>query len=168
MESMIFFVKVCCKSFFHNAFNYCYADDIFIASTSVHDIPSADLHDITVEMVNDPQQMASRRNHLKQIIQSPIDHDTPNTQATSTGPISIDVKKTGNVRDSGFLDDEDGQSGRDSELPSTRQINTKSNEIVNAEEPPTSNDLFNRKIKSTKIKQTSFSVLKIFSFRNNI
>jgi hypothetical protein len=100
-------------------------------------------------MVNDPQQPASRRNQLKQIIPSPIDRDTPHTQLTTTGPITVDVKRTINVRDSGFLDDEEGQSGRDSGLASTRQTHNKQTEIV-SDDVPTSNDPLSRKIRSKK------------------
>ena len=149
MESMTFFVKVFYKSSFVKHTNHPHIDDIFIASTNVNDIPIADLQEITLEMVNDPQQPISRRNQLKQIIPSPIDRDTPHTQLTTTGPITVDVKRTVNVRDSGFLDDEEGQSGRDSELASIRQTHNKQNEIV-SDDVPTSNDLLSRKIKSKK------------------
>ena len=131
-------------------------DDIFVASTSVTDIPSTDLQEINLEILNDSQHSLSRRNHLKRIFQSPVDYDTPTTQILDTGPLIVDVKKTVNVRDSGFLDDEDGLSGKDSELtplrktpsrPSNNNNNNKQNEPV-AEDAPTSNDLLSRKLKS--------------------
>ena len=68
----------------------------------------------------------------------------------STGQISVDVKKGVNIRDSGFLDDEDGGSGRDSEFPSSRGAPHKPNEPV-SEDTPTPTDLISRKLKS-KIK----------------
>jgi hypothetical protein len=71
------------------------------------------------------------------------------------------VKKTVNIRDSGFLDDEDGFSGRDSELPSSRAVNNKQNDPV-SEEVPTPNDLINRKLKS-KPKEIFF--FRSFSYR---
>jgi hypothetical protein len=76
--------------------------------------------------------------------QSPIDHDTSITQ---TGPMIIDIKKTANIRDSGFLDDEDGVSSRASALTTSRVINNKQNEMV-SEDAPTPNDLISRKLKS--------------------
>ncbi len=109
-------------------------------------------------MFNDTQFSTSRniganKNQLKQNLQSPPDHDTPNTQ---TGTITVDLKKMVNVRDSGFLDDEDGLSGRDSELttsrktpsrPSNNNNNNKQYETV-SEDAPTPNDLIGRKLKS--------------------
>jgi hypothetical protein len=108
-------------------------------------------------MFNDTQFSTSRntggnRNQLKQNLQSPPDRDTPNTQ---TGTITVDLKKMVNVRDSGFLDDEDGLSGRDSELTTSRKTpsrpsnnnNNKQYETV-SEDAPTPNDLIGRKLKS--------------------
>lgn len=65
----------------------------------------------------------------------------------STGQISVDVKKGVNIRDSGFLDDEDGASGRESEFPSSRGAVQKPNEPV-SEDTPTPTDLIGRKLKS--------------------
>ncbi len=59
------------------------------------------------------------------------------------------MKKTVHIRDSGFLDDEDGISGRDSGLASTRVGNNKQNEPV-SEDAPTPTDLISRKLKSRK------------------
>jgi hypothetical protein len=165
MESTTFFAMVFCKSSSLNNTNHSHIDDIFIASTNATDIPVTDLQEITLEIVNDPQQPASRRNHLKHIIQSPIDRDTPNAQATTTGPLTIDVKKSVNVRDSGFLDDEDVQSGRDSELASSRPLNNKQNETI-SEDAHTSNDILNRKLKS-KIQNKNDLFLKTFLFYRN-
>ncbi len=157
MEFMIFFVKV----FFYNLLNiqiiFDYIDEIFIASTNFSDIPSTDLHEISVEVLNDAQHTPSRRSLMKQ---SPVDQDSPNTHVVPTGPMIIDIKKTVNIRDSGFLDDEDGLSGGDSELVTSRGIQNKHNESV-PDEAPTSTDLINRKLKSIKEK---FFVLSLFSF----
>lgn len=132
---------------FFNNINYLYLDEIFIASTTTNDIPPTDLQEISLEIVNDPQQPSSRRSQIKQLLHSPVDRDTPNTQIAPTAPITIDVKKAVNIRDSGFLDDEDGLSGRDSELTATRGLNTKQNELA-SEDAPTSTDLISRKLKS--------------------
>lgn len=102
-------------------------------------------------MLNDSQHPTSRstavRNVLKPSIPSPPDRDTPNT---TTGPMHIDLKKVGNVRDSGFLDDEDGMSSRGSELTTSRKTPSKpvkQYETV-SEDAPTPNDLISRKLKS--------------------
>ena len=109
--------------------------------------------------MNDAQHSTGRnnglgRNQIKHNLQSLTDRDTPNTQ---TGPIMIDFKKMLNARDSGFLDDEDGLSGRDSELTTSRKTpsrptnNNNSNrqyEVV-SEDAPTPNDL-SRKLKSNR------------------
>ncbi|CAF4237836.1 unnamed protein product, partial [Rotaria magnacalcarata] len=89
----------------------------------------------------------------------------PNTQ---TGAINVDLKKMINVRDSGFLDDEDGFSGRDSVLTTSRKTpsrptnnnNNNNNNTINnnnnnnnkqneqaSEDAPTPNDLIGRKLK---------------------
>lgn len=110
-------------------------------------------------MLNDTLPSTSRntgpiRNAIKGSLQSPPDRDTPNTQA---GTITVDVKKTTSVRDSGFLDDEDGLSGRDSELTTSRKTpsrpsnnNNKQYETV-SEDAPTPNDLIGRRMRSKKI-----------------
>jgi hypothetical protein len=100
------------------------------------------------------------RNQLKQNLQSPPDRDTPNNQ---TGTIGADLKKMVHVRDSGFLDDEDGLSGRDSELTTSRKTpsrpsNNKQYETV-SEDAPTPNDLIARKLKSKIRKNSSFLIL---------
>jgi len=106
-------------------------------------------------MSNETQTSTSRntgfiRNQLKHNLQSPPDRDTPNNQ---TGTIGADLKKMVHVRDSGFLDDEDGLSGRDSELTTSRKTpsrpsnNNKQYETV-SEDAPTPNDLIGRKLKS--------------------
>ncbi len=107
-----------------------------------------DLHEISVEILNDSQHSPSRRSQVKQ---SSIDHDTPSTQIVPTGPMIIDIKRTVNIRDSGFLDDEDGLSGGDSELITSRTIQNKRNESV-SEDVPTPADLMNRKLKSNSRK----------------
>lgn len=126
-------------------------DDVFVASTSVNDPTATDLQEINIEMLNESQHPASRstggaRNILKPSAQSPADRDTPNTG----GPMHIDLKKVGNVRDSGFLDDEDGMSSRGSELTTSRKTPSKpvkQYETV-SEDAPTPNDLVSRKLKS--------------------
>jgi len=169
---MIFFVKVC--------FNFLlliincndHLDDIFIASTNVTELLPTDLQEINIEMLNDAQLAPSRntgntRNQLKQNLPSPPDPDTPNAQ---TGANTVDFKKMANVRDSGFLDDEDGLSGRDSELTTSRKTpsrpsntNNKQYETV-SEDAPTPNDLIGRKPKSKindlyiKIKEENFCI----------
>ena len=104
-------------------------------------------------MLNDGPISTSRntgtlKNLSKVNAQSPNDRDTPNTQ---TGTNTVDLKRMANFRDSGFLDDEDGLSGRDSELttsrktpsrPANRQYETVS------EDAPTPNDLIGRRMKS--------------------
>jgi hypothetical protein len=161
MESAIFFVTVLYESVLLNNTNDPYIDDVFIGSSNINDIPFTDLQEINLQILNDAQHTPSRRNPLKRIVQSPVDRETPNTQITTTGPMIVDVKKTVNVRDSGFLDDEDGLSGRDSELASLRKTpsrpsNSKQNETV-FEEVTTPNDLISRKLKSKK---------QIFHFQN--
>jgi hypothetical protein len=89
--------------------------------------------------------------------QSPIDHDTSITQ---TGPMIIDIKKTANIRDSGFLDDEDGLSGGDSELATSRVVQSKRNESV-SEDAPTPSDLMSRKLRS-KTTKFCFSLFNSF------
>jgi hypothetical protein len=150
-------------SYFYFQINsHSYTDDVFVASTNVTDLSPTDLQEINIEMFNDAQHSTSRntgvsRNHVKQNMHSPADRDTPNTQ---TGPISIDSKRIVNVRDSGFLDDEDGLSGRDSELTTSRKTpsrplnnnnnnNNKQYETV-SEDAPTPNDLIGRKLKSKR------------------
>jgi len=158
MELMISFATVFYKSFFPNNINNPHIDDIFVALTNANDISSMDLHEISLEMFNDPHYSTSRRNPLKKIVQSSVDRDI-STTATS----SIDVKKPANTRDSGFLEDEEGLSGRNTELTSTRATHTKQNEII-SETVPTSTDPFSRKLKSNKenfLFQSSF-----FSYRN--
>jgi hypothetical protein len=109
-------------------------------------------------MFNDIQPSTSRntntnRNQLKHNLQSPADRDTPNTQ---TGPMTMDFKKMASVRDSGFLDDDDGLSGRDSELTTSRKTpsrpsnNNRQYETV-SEDAPTPNDLMARKLKSKRL-----------------
>jgi len=141
-----------------------YLDDIFVASANITDLSPSDLQEINIEMLNDTQLSTSRntgiaRNQLKQNLQSPPDHDTPNTQI---GPTTVDGKK---VRDSGFGDDEDGLSGRDSELTTARKTpsrpsnnNNKQYETV-SEDTPTPNDLIGRKLKS-KIIDFYINILK--------
>lgn len=65
----------------------------------------------------------------------------------STAQISIDVKKSVNIRDSGFLDDEDGQSGRDGEHIASQGTQNKPTEPV-SEDTPTPTDLISRRLKS--------------------
>ena len=137
-------------------------DDIFVASTNFNEIPSTDLHDISIEILNESQHSPSRRSQLKQ---SPIDHDASSTHVASTGPMTIDIKKTVNIRDSGFLDDEDGLSGGDSELATSRVVRSKRNESV-SEDAPTPSDLMNRKLKSKTNKNFIFLTL-CFLFRSN-
>lgn len=139
--------------------NIYYLDDIFVASSNVTDLLPTDLQEINIEMHNDTQLSTSRnagliRNQLKQNLRSTPDRDTPNAQS---GAITVDLKKMANVRDSGFLDDEDGLSGRDSELTTSRKTpsrpsnnNNKQYETV-SEDAPTPNDLMGRKLKSKKI-----------------
>lgn len=112
-------------------------------------------------MLNDTQNSTSRngamgKNQLKQNLQTSTDRDTPNTQ---NGAINTDGKKTINVRDSGFLDDEDGLSGRDSVLTTSRKTPSRPINNNNAagkqyelasEDAPTPNDLMARKLKSKK------------------
>ena len=120
------------------------------------DISPTDLQEINIEMLNETQPSTSRnagpiRNHLKPSLQSPPDRDTPNTQP---GTISVDMKKMTNVRDSGFLDDEDGLSGRDSELTTSRKTPSRPSNNANrqyetvSEDAPTPNDLIGRRMKS--------------------
>ncbi|CAF1528528.1 unnamed protein product [Rotaria magnacalcarata] len=153
-------------------------DDVFVASTSIADPSQTDLQEINIEMLNDTQNSTSRnvglgKNQLKQNVQIPTDRDTPNTQ---TGAINVDLKKMINVRDSGFLDDEDGFSGRDSVLTTSRKTpsrptnnnnNNNNNNINNnnnnnnkqneqaSEDAPTPNDLIGRKLKKTTYKPTT-------------
>jgi len=153
-EGILTILFLLIKSLFCFFFND-YLDDIFIASTNLTDLSPTDLQEINIEMFNDTQFSTSRnigtnKNQLKQNLPSPPDHDTPNTQ---TGTITVDLKKMVNVRDSGFLDDEDGLSGRDSELTTSRKTpsrpsnNNKQYETV-SEDAPTPNDLMGRKLKS--------------------
>lgn len=134
-------------------------DDVFVASTHVAEISSTDLQEINIEMLNDTLPSTSRntgpiRNPVKGSLQSPPDRDTPNTQA---GAITMDAKKTTSVRDSGFLDDEDGLSGRDSELTTSRKTPSRPSNNTNrqyetvSEDAPTPNDLIGRRMKSKKI-----------------
>lgn len=116
-------------------------DEIFIASINTTDISVNDLQEINLEILNDPQHSVSRRNYMKQTLVSIEDRDTPSTQMAAPMPISVDVKKTANIRDSGFLDDEDMLSSRNSEA-----IQAKVNETV-SEHTVTPTDLINRKIK---------------------
>ncbi|CAF0720598.1 unnamed protein product [Rotaria sp. Silwood1] len=139
-------------------------DDIFVASTNIADIAPTDLQEINIEMLNDTQHSTSRntvfgRNQLKQTLQIPSDGDTSNAQ---TGPLTVDLKKMLNVRDSGFLDDEDGLSGRESVLTTSRKtpsrptnnINNNNNKQyeVASEDAPTPNDLIGRKLKKSTFK----------------
>lgn len=148
-----------------------------MATTSVTEPSSTDLQEINIEMLNDSHHSTSRnaavgRNQLKQSIQIPADRDTPNTQ---TGTITVDLKKMMNVRDSGFLDDEDGLSGRDSELTTSRKTPSRPvNTIINnnnsnnkqydvaSEDAPTPNDLIGRKSKSKRKPKYLYSIKKYF------
>ncbi|CAF2603494.1 unnamed protein product [Rotaria sp. Silwood2] len=124
-------------------------DEIFIASTHTNEISSEELQEISLETSSDYQPATSRRIQFKKVVQSPIDRDSSNTQLPTTGLVSVDIRKTVNVRDSGFLDDEDGLSSKDNELPSSRQTNNnKQNEII-SENASTPYDLINRKLKKT-------------------
>lgn len=136
-----------------------FLDDVFVASTNVTDISPTDLQEINIEMLNETQPSTSRnagpiRNQLKPRLQSPPDRDTPNAH---TGAITVDMKKMANVRDSGFLDDEDGLSGRDSELTTSRKTpsrpsnNTHRQYETVSEDAPTPNDLIGRRMKSKTI-----------------
>ncbi|CAF2882352.1 unnamed protein product [Rotaria sp. Silwood2] len=140
-------------------------DDIFVASANITDLSPTDLQEINIEMLNDTQHSTSRntvvgRNQLKQNLQIPFDSDTSNTQ---TGSITVDFKKMLNVRDSGFLDDEDGFSGRDSVLTTSRKTpsrptnnnnNNKQYEVA-SEDAPTPNDLIARRLKKPTLKPTT-------------
>ncbi|UJR26315.1 hypothetical protein I4U23_007653 [Adineta vaga] len=138
-------------------------DDVFVASTNVIELSLTDLREISVEMLNDPQRSTSRnasvnRNQFKQNLQPLPDRDTPNTQIGAT---ATDGKKIVNVRDSGFLDDEDGLSGRDSELTTSRKTpsrptnNTMKQYEPVSEDAPTPSDLIGRKQKKTTTKPTN-------------
>ena len=125
------------------------ADDIFVASTSNHEISSADLQDINYEMLADS---SARGNGLKQIFQSPVtDRDTP---LAGTAPMSVDVKKMVHIRDSEFLEDDDRLSARDSELAGSQKATVRPSILKPIEslpeDPPSSNDLLSRKSKSIK------------------
>jgi hypothetical protein len=125
----------------------------------VNDLSPTDLQDINLEMTSEPPTSRNTgfiRNQIKQNVQSPPDRDTPNNQ---TGTSGGDLKKMAQVRDSGFLDDEDGLSGRDSELTTSRKTpsrpsNNKQYETA-SEDAPTPNDLIARKLKS-KIRKCFF------------
>lgn len=127
-------------------------DDVFVACTTIHDIPSEDLQEIGLELGLESQNTSSRRPHLKKHAQSPVDCETPNTPLATAGLVSIDIKKTVNVRDSGFIDDEELQSSKENELPTYRlQHNGKQNETISVD-TTASNDLLTRKLRSkTKI-----------------
>ncbi|CAF1379816.1 unnamed protein product, partial [Adineta steineri] len=137
-------------------------DDVFVASTNVADLSLTDLREISIEMLNDPQRSTSRNTgvnkyQFKQNIQPVPDRDTPNVPTVA---ITNDPKKVVNVRDSGFLDDEDGLSGRDSELTTSRKTprpvnnNNKQNETI-SQDPPTPSDLLGRRQKKTQAKTTN-------------
>ncbi|CAF3676010.1 unnamed protein product [Rotaria socialis] len=135
-------------------------DDIFVASTTNYDVPFEDLQEIGLEMGYDSQNTTARRHQSKKLAQSPADLDTPNTPLAIAGLVSIDIKKTVNVRDSGFVDDEDVQTSKDNELLSLRQTNNNNNkqhETVSEETVP-SNDLMSRKSKKS-IKPTSVATV---------
>ena len=114
-------------------------------------------------MLNDTQITTSRntgvgKTQYKNNLQNSPDRDTPNNQ---TGTITVDFKKMANVRDSGFLDDEDGLSGRDSELTSSRKTPSRPSNInkqyeVVSEDAPTPNDLIGRKLKSKNLIENLF------------
>ncbi|CAF0925446.1 unnamed protein product [Rotaria sordida] len=139
-------------------------DDVFVASTNITDLTSTDLQEINIEMLNDTQHSTSRntgfgRNQLKQNVQIPSDGDISNTQ---TGPLTVDLKKMLTVRDSGFLDDEDGLSGRDSVLTTSRKTPSRpTNNTTNkqyeaaSEDTPTPNDLIGRKLKRPAFKPST-------------
>ncbi|CAF4046176.1 unnamed protein product [Rotaria magnacalcarata] len=135
-------------------------DDIFVASTTNYDISFEDLQEIGLEMGYDSQNTTARRHQSKKRSQSPADLDTPKTPLATTGLVSVDIKKTVTVRDSGFVEDEDVQTSKDNELPSLRQTNNNNNkqhETVSEETVP-SNDLMSRKSKKS-IKPTSISTV---------
>ncbi|CAF3610220.1 unnamed protein product [Rotaria sordida] len=127
-------------------------DDKFIASTNTHDISSEELQEISREIGYDHQHVTPRRIQFKKVVQSSIDRETSSTQLLTPGLVSVDIKKTVNVRDSGFLDDDDGLSSKDNELPSTRQTNNnnnKQNEIICDDASAPYDLLINRKIKKS-------------------
>jgi len=89
------------------------------------------------------------------------DRDTPSTQPTAPIPISVDVKKTVNIRDSGFLDDEEMLSVRDGEA-----MQVKVNEAI-SEHTATPTDQVNRKIRSiskSRLKNHENLLLFFYSF----
>ena len=134
---------------------------MFVASTSVNDLSPTDLQEINIEMLNESHSTSRGplpdRSPMKFSDQSPPDHDTPNARtgaAAAAGLMHLDFKKMASVRDSGFLDDEDGLSSRGSELTTSRKtpskpwnISTKQTETV-SEDTPTPNDLIARRLKS--------------------
>ncbi|CAF1230696.1 unnamed protein product [Rotaria sp. Silwood1] len=134
-------------------------DDIFIAATATNDISSEELQEINLEIGNDSQQATSRRIQFKKVVQSPIDRDSSNTQLLTPGLVSVDIKKTINVRDSGFLDDEDGLSSKDNDFPSFRQTNNNKQNEINSQDAPTPYDLINRKLK--KVLKPTVSTINI-------
>ncbi|CAF1571390.1 unnamed protein product, partial [Adineta ricciae] len=142
-------------------------DDVFVASTNSADLSLTDLQEISVEIMNDPQRSTSRnagvsRNHFKQNLQPLRDRETPNTQI---GVTTNESKKVISIRDSGFLDDEDGLSGRDSELTTSRKTpsrpvnaTSKQHELV-SEDAPTPNDLIGRRQKRTTLKPADTKII---------
>ena len=133
-------------------------EDMFIASTSIHEISSTDLEELNNQILSDPQHSPSRRHPIKTIFPSPV--TDPETPVTSTVSISVDVKKTINIRDSGFLEDEENSSGKGSEVNSSQKITGRAaqSKVVetSSEDVSSSNELFNRKMKSKSFDFPSF------------
>lgn len=135
------------------------ADDVFVASTNATDVSLTDLREISIEMLNDPQRSTSRntgvnRSTFKPNFQPLVDRETPN--ALGGAAAAAETKKMPTVRDSGFLDDEEGLSGRDSELTSSRKTpsrpvnsNGKAHDVA-SEDAPTPSDLIGRRPKSKR------------------
>lgn len=127
-----------------------FLEDIFIASTTLHEISSADLEDLNNQILTDPQLSSSRRHLAKPTFPSPV--TDPETPVTSTVSISVDVKKSINIRDSGFLEDEENSSGKGSEVNSSHKPNGRTGQTkvleTSSEDVSSSNELFTRKVKS--------------------
>jgi hypothetical protein len=148
-----------------------YLEDVFVAVTHIADLSPTDLYGINIEMLNDSQPPTTRstitsRIPLKTLVQSPVDFDPPQTNIVMpSGLLKYDLRSTGRVHSSHFLEDDDALSSRDSELTTARKtpsrlLNSNNNNNNNnnsnhnkqyetvSEDAPTPNDLVSRKLKS--------------------
>ena len=148
MASMTFSAKVTDASVRSLTVHRRRLDDLFIASSHTTDLSLADIRDLHLDLVNDPSHIKSRRHPSKPIPTAAAhDHD-----ALTTG----NVKKMSHIRDSGFVEDDDGLSGAESELTSSHKASTRPTHAKLPDDPLVFDESQPRKSKSKLSRTTTF------------